>query len=467
MHKPLSYLTKICKQFSSKATPATSNHEDHSVTTNADNSATTIAPTPITNCAATTSTSSPINSSYYNTGLYSTSNSHSHSSNNSNSSSSCNICNSNGSYIGSSSSLDPREYSNSNQGYSSTAQSLCYDQGASFETEFGYSSPAYSHNSNSNYHSNNCHNQVANLSYSNSNSAYGMFINNDRANSMESNAHSNSLPAGTAYGVGAGGASAGSTDATAYDRAKFCNGAGAITGASDEVRAIKADSELCSTLEIHNNESQALASNHKLGTDNGCSTPLNEGSNLHNQHMAPAFGDYQQDELGLPVEEAHSLNGVGRTLLNNSCDNHNQDHAQIAESDDDSCTGVHSLGNTTFAYAKDKYGAITKVDTKATDEVLSNKEDELNDIQKSTCISGPFSPAQRAALQAQCPITQSSLWQQIVGQHGQAKLGPGEVMLPELDPMHAGNHSYQLIHSLYNIANEGYLRFGSRARSKA
>lgn len=471
MHKPLSYLTKICKQFGSKATPATSNHEDHSVNTNADNSATTIASTPITNCAATTSTSSPLTSSYYSTGLYSTSNSHSHSSNDNNSCNSSNSCNSNGysnsnsSYIGSSSSLDPREYSNSNPGYSSTAQSLCYDQGASFETEFGYSSPAYSHNSNSNYHSNHCLNQVANLSYSNSNSAYGMFINNDRFNSMESYAHSNSLPAGTAgtaYGVGAGVAgSAGGTDATANDEAKSCNGTGAITGAGagTGVRAIKAEGEHCSTLEIHNNESQALASNHKLGTNNDCSTTLNDGSNLHNQHMAPAFGAYQQDELGLPVEEDRSLNGVGRTLLNNSCDHHTPDNTPRAESDDDSCTGVHSLGCTTFAYAKDKYGAITKVDTKATDEILSNKEDELNDIQKSTCSSGPFSPAQRAALQAQCPITQSSLWQQIVGQHGQAKLGPGEVMLPELDPMHAGNHSYQLIHSLYNIANEGYLRF--------
>ena len=287
-----------------------------------------------------------------------------------------------------------------------------------------------------------------------------MLINNDRTNSMESNAHSNSLPAGTAYGVGAGGASAGSTDATAYDGAKFCNGAGAITGAGTGVRAIKVDSELCNSLEVHNHDDQALASHHMLGTNNDCSTPLNDGSNLHNQHMAPTFGAYQQDELGLPVEEANSLNGSGRTLLNNCCDNHNQDHAQRAESDDnDSCNGVHSLGCTTFAYAKDKYGAITKVDTKATSEILSNKEDELNDIQKSTCSSGPFSPAQRSALQAQCPITQSSLWQQIVGQHGQAKLGPGEVMLPELDPMHAGNHSYQLIHSLYNIANEGYLRF--------
>lgn len=455
MHKPLSYLTKICKQFGSKATPAKSNHEDHNINTNANTSATTIAPSPITNCAATTSTSSSINSSYYNTGLYSTSNSHSSNGNNNS--------NSNGSYIGSSSSLDQREQDNSIPGYSSTAQSLCYDQGASFETEFGYSSPAYSHNSNSNYHSNHCHNQVANLSYSNSDGAYGMLINNDRANSMENYAHSNSLPAGTAYGVGAGGASAsasaGSTDATAYDGAKFCNGAGAITGAGAGVRAIKADSELCSSLEAHNNDSQTLASNHKLGTNNDCSTTLNDGSNLHNQHMAPAFEAYQQDELELPVEEAHSLNGSSRTLLNNCCDNHNQDHAQRAESDDNSRTGVHSLGCTTFAYAKDKYGAITKVDTKATDEILSNKEDELNDIQKSTCSSGPFSPAQRAALQAQCPITQSSLWQQIVGQHGQAKLGPGEVMLPELDPMHAGNHSYQLIHSLYNIANEGYLRF--------
>ena len=468
MHKPLSYLTKICKQFSSKATPATSNHEDHSVTTNANTSATTIAPSPITNCAATTSTSSSINSSYYSADLYITNNSHSHSSNgNNNNSNSCNSCNSNGSYIGSSSSFDPREYSNSNQGYSSTAQSLCYDQGASFETEFGYNSPAYSNHSNSNYHSNHCHNQVANLSYSNSNSAYGMLINNDRANSMESHNHSNSLPAGTAgaaYGVGAGGAvtSAECTDASAYDGAKYCNGAGAIiaAGAGAGVRAIKAEGELCSALEAHNNDSQTLASNHKLGTNNDCSTTLNDGSNLHNQHMAPALGAYQQDELGLPVEEGRSLNGSDRTLLNNCCDNHNQDHAQRAESDDnDSCTGVHSLGNTTFAYAKDKYGAITKVDTKATDEILSNKEDELNDIQKSTCSSGPFSPAQRAALQAQCPITQSSLWQQIVGQHGQAKLGSGEVMLPELDPMHAGNHSYQLIHSLYNIANEGYLRF--------
>ena len=465
MHKPLSYLTKICKQFSSKATPATSNHEDHNINTNADTSA-TIAPSPITNCTATTSTSSPLTSSYYSTGLYSTSDCHSHSSNGNNSCNSCNSCNSNVSYIGSSSSssLDPREYSNSNQGYSSTAQSLCYDQGASFETEFGYSSPAYSHNSNSNYQSNTCHNQVANLSYSNSNSAYGMLINNDRTNSMESLAHSNSLPtgtAGTAYGVGAGsaGANAGGTGATAYDGAKFCNGAGAITGAGTGVRAIKVEGELCSSLEVHNNDSQALASNHKLGTNNDCSTTLNDGSHLYNHHMAPTLGDYQQDELGLPVEEARSLNGSGRTLLNNCCDNHNQDHTQRAESDDDSCTGVHSLGCTTFAYAKDKYGAITKVDTKATDEILSNKEDELNDIQKSTCTSGPFSPAQRAALQAQCPITQSSLWQQVVGQHGQAKLGPGEVMLPELDPMHAGNHSYQLIHSLYNIANEGYLRF--------
>lgn len=465
MHKPLSYLTKICKQFSSKATPATSNHEDHSVTTNADNSATTIAPSPITNCTATTSTSSPINSSYYSTGLYSTSNSSYCSTSNCSSIGSCNsngYSNSNSSYIGSSSSLDPKEYSNSNQGYSSTAQSLCYDQGASFETEFGYSSPAYSHNSNSNYHSNHRLNQVANLSYSNSNSAYGMLINNDRAISMESHNNRNSLPAGTAYGVGAGVAgSTGGTDATTYDGAKFCNVAGAITGAgaSAGVIAIKADSELCSTLEVHNHDDQALASNRKLGTNNDCSTTLNDGSNLHNQHMAPTFGAYQQDELGLPVEEARSLNGAGRTLLNSCCDNHNQDHAQRAESDDNGHTGVHSLGNTTFAYAKDKYGAITKIDTKATDEILSNKEDELNDIQKSTCISGPFSPAQRAALQAHCPITQSSLWQQVVGQHGQAKLGPGEVMLPELDPMHAGNHSYQLIHSLYNIANEGYLRF--------
>lgn len=452
MHKPLSYLTKICKQFSSKATPATSNHEDHSVTTNADTSATTIAPTPITNCAATTSTSSPINSSYYNTGLYSTSDGHSQSSNGNNS-------NSNGSYIGSSSSLDPREYSNSNQGYSSTAQSLCYDQGASFETEFGYSSPAYSHNSNSNYHSNHCLNQVANLSYSNSDSAYGILINNDRTNSMESLAHSNSLVAGTAYGVGVSGAGAnvGGTGATAYDGSKFCNGAGAITGAGAGVRAIKAEGEHCSTPVVHNNDSQALASNHKLGTNNDCSTTLNDDVN---HPMAPALWAYQQDELGLPVEEDCSLNGSGRTLLNNCCEHHTPDNSQRAESDyDDSCTGVHSLGNTTFAYAKDKYGAITKIDTKATDEILSNKEDELNDIQKSTCTSGPFSPAQRAALQAQCPITQSSLWQQIVGQHGQAKLGPGEVMLPELDPMHAGNHSYQLIHSLYNIANEGYLRF--------
>ncbi len=463
MHKPLSYLTKICKQFGSKAAPATSNHEDHNVNTNADTSATTIAPSPITNCIATTSTSSPINSSYYSTDLYSTSNSSRSSSRSSTSScSSIGSCNGNGngSYLGSSSSLEPREQANSIPGYSSTAQSLCYDQGASFETEFGYSSPAYSHNSNSNYHSNHCHNQVANISYSNSNSAYGMLINNDRANSMESYAHSNRLPAGTASLAGGAG-STGGTDATAYDGAKFCNGAGAITGAGTGagVRAIKADSELCNSVEVHNNDSQALASNHKLGTNNDCSTTLNDGSHLHNQHMAPAFGAYQQDELGLPVEEARSLNGVGRTLLNNCCDNHNQDHAQRAESDDDSCTGVHSLGCTTFAYAKDKYGAITKVDTKATDEILSNKEDELNDIQKSTCTSGPFSPAQRAALQAQCPITQSSLWQQVVGQHGQAKLGPGEVMLPELDPMHAGNHSYQLIHSLYNIANEGYLRF--------
>ncbi len=463
MHKPLSYLTKICKQFGSKAAPATSNHEDHNVNTNADTSATTIAPSPITNCIATTSTSSPINSSYYSTDLYSTSNSSRSSSRSSTSScSSIGSCNGNGngSYLGSSSSLEPREQANSIPGYSSTAQSLCYDQGASFETEFGYSSPAYSHNSNSNYHSNHCHNQVANISYSNSNSAYGMLINNDRANSMESYAHSNRLPAGTASLAGGAG-STGGTDATAYDGAKFCNGAGAITGAGTGagVRAIKADSELCNSVEVHNNDSQALASNHKLGTNNDCSTTLNDGSHLHNQHMAPTFGAYQQDELGLPVEEGRSLNGDGRTLLNSCCDNHNQDHAQRAESDDDSCTGVHSLGCTTFAYAKDKYGAITKVDTKATDEILSNKEDELNDIQKSTCSSGPFSPAQRAALQAQCPITQSSLWQQVVGQHGQAKLGPGEVMLPELDPMHAGNHSYQLIHSLYNIANEGYLRF--------
>lgn len=465
MHKPLSYLTKICKQFSSKATPATSNHEDHSINTNANTSATTIAPTPITNCTATTSTSSSLTSSYYNTGLYSTSDSSCCSSTSSRSSiGSCNS-NSNGSYIGSSSSLGPREYSNYNQGYSSTAQSLCYNQDASFETEFGYSSPAYNHNSNSNYHSNHCLNQVANLSYSNSDGAYGMLINNDRANSMENYAHSNSLPAGTAstaYGVGAGGASAsaGSTDATAYDGAKSSNGAGAITGAGAGVRAIKAEGELCSITVVHNNDSQALASNHKLGTNNDCSTTLNDGSHLYNQHMAPALGTYQQDELGLPVEEAHSLNGVGRTLLNNSCDHHTPDNTPRAESDDnDSGTGVHSLGCTTFAYAKDKYGAITKVDTKATDEILSNKEDELNDIQKSTCSSGPFSPAQRAALQAQCPITQSSLWQQVVGQHGQAKLGSGEVMLPELDPMHAGNHSYQLIHSLYNIANEGYLRF--------
>lgn len=450
MHKPLSYLTKICKQFSSKATPATSNHEDHSVTTNADTSATTIAPTPITNCAATTSTSSPLTSSYYSTDLYSTSDSSCCSSTSSRSSiGSCNsngYSNSNGSYISSSSSLDPREYSNSNQGYSSTAQSLCYNQGASFETEYGYSSPDYSHNSNSNYHSNNCHNQVANLSYSNSNSAYGMFINNDRANSMESIAHSHSIPAGTADTAGG----ACGTNATAYDGAKSYDGAGAITGAITGAGA---------GVDNHNNDAQTLAGNHKLDTNNDCSTTLNDGSNLHNQHMASALGAYQQDELGLPVEEACFLNGSGHTLLNNCCDNHNQDHAQRAESDDDSCTGVHSLGCTTFAYATDKYGAITKVDTKATDEILSNKEDELNDIQKSTCTSGPFSPAQRAALQAQCPITQSSLWQQIVGQHGQAKLGPGEVMLPELDPMHAGNHSYQLIHSLYNIANEGYLRF--------
>ena len=70
---------------------------------------------------------------------------------------------------------------------------------------------------------------------------------------MESYAHSNSLPAGTAgtaYGVGAGGA--GGTDATAYDGAKFCNGAGAITGAGAGVRAIKAEGELCSSLEAHN-----------------------------------------------------------------------------------------------------------------------------------------------------------------------------------------------------------------------
>ena len=67
---------------------------------------------------------------------------------------------------------------------------------------------------------------------------------------MESYAHSNSLPAstaGTAYGVGAGGASAGSTDATAYHGAKFCNGAGANTSAGAGVRAIKAEGELCST----------------------------------------------------------------------------------------------------------------------------------------------------------------------------------------------------------------------------
>ena len=446
MHKPLSYLTKICKQFSSKATPATSNHEDHSITTNADTSANTIAPSPITNCIATTSTSSPINSSYYSTDLYSTSDSNRSSSTSSCSSiGSCNSCNSKSSYIGSSSSLDPREYSNSNQGYSSTAQSLCYDQSSSFETEFGYSSPAYSHNSNSNYHSNHCLNQVANLSYSNSNSAYGMLINNDRANTMESHNHSNSLVAGTGTAGTAGGTIG--TDATAYDRAKSYNGAGAITGAGSG-----------SGVDNHNHDDQALASHHKLGTNNDCSTPLNDDDANH--PMAPTFGAYQQDELGLPVEEVHSLNGVGRTLLNNSCDHHASDNTPRAESDDNgSGTGVHSLGNTTFAYAKDKYGAITKVDTKATDEILSNKEDELNDIQKSTCSSGPFSPAQRAALQAQCPITQSSLWQQIVGQHGQAKLGSGEVMLPELDPMHAGNHSYQLIHSLYNIANEGYLRF--------
>lgn len=459
MNKPLSYLTKICKQFSSKATPATSNHEDHYVTTIADTSATTIAHTPITNCAATTNTSSPLTSSYYNTGLYSTSNS-SRSSSSTSSCSSIGSCNSNGyskgSYIGSCSSLNPREYSNSNQGYSSTSQSLCYNQGSSFETEFGYSSPAYSHNSNSSYHSNHGHNQVANISYSNSDSAYGMLINNDRANSMESHNNSNSIPTGTGTAGVAG--SAGGTDATAYDGAKFCNGAGAIIAAGAGVRAIKAEGEHCSTLEVHNHDDQALASHHMLGTNNDCSTTLNDGSNLHKQHMASALGAYQQDELGLPVEEANSLNGSVRTLLNNSCDYHTPDNTPRAASDN-SCTGVHSLGNTTFACAKDKYGAITKVDTKATDEILSSKEDELNDIQKSTCSSGPFSPAQRAALQAQCPITQSTLWQQIVGQHGQAKLGPGEVMLPELDPMHAGNHSYQLIHSLYNIANEGYLRF--------
>lgn len=448
MNKPLSYLTKICKQFSSKATPATSNHEDHSVTTNANTSATTIAPSPITNCIATTSTSSPLTSSYYSTGIYSTSNSHSHSSNCNNSSCSCNSCNSNGSYIGSSSSLDPKEYSNSNQGYSSTDQSLCYDQGSSFETEFGYCSPAYSHNSHSNYHSNHCLNQVANLSYSNSDSDYGMLINNDRANSMESHNHSNSLVAGTGTAGTAGGAgSTAGTGATTFDGAQSYDGAGAINASGTGAGA---------GVDNHNHDDQALASHHKLGTNNDCSTTLNDDAN---QPMAPAFGAYQQDELGLPVEEVHSLNGVGRTLLNNSCDHHTSDNTPRAESDDDSGTGVHSLGNTTFAYAKDKYGAITKVDTKATDEILSNKEDELNDIQKSTCTSGPFSPAQRAALQAQCPITQSSLWQQIVGQHGQAKLGSGEVMLPELDPMHAGNHSYQLIHSLYNIANEGYLRF--------
>lgn len=256
---------------------------------------------------------------------------------------------------------------------------------------------------------------------------------------MESNAHSNSLVAGTGTAGTAGGTIG--ADATAYDRAKSCNGAGAIIGA---------------VVDNHNHDDQALASHHKLGTNNDCSNPLNDDVN---HPMAPTFGAYQKDELGLPVEEAYSLNGLGRTVLNNSCDHHTPDNTPRAESDDNSCTGVHSLGNTSFAYAKDKYGAITKVDTKATDEILSNKEDELNDIQKSTCTSGPFSPAQRAALQAQCPITQSSLWQQIVGQHGQAKLGSGEVMLPELDPMHAGNHSYQLIHSLYNIANEGYLRF--------
>ena len=54
----------------------------------------------------------------------------------------------------------------------------------------------------------------------------------------------------------------------------------------------------------------------------------------------------------------------GRTLLNNSCDPHTSDNTPRAESDDNSRTGVHSLGCTTFAYATDKYGAITKVDAK-------------------------------------------------------------------------------------------------------
>ena len=105
--------------------------------------------------------------------------------------------------------------------------------------------------------------------------------------------------------------------------------------------------------------------------------------------------------------------------------------------------GVESLGQSPYSFSTTATGRINKVDYS----------------QSKTKIHVSNMSAQRAALQEQCPITQGTLWQQIFTAHGQDQLSAGEVMLPTQDPLSSGEHAYQLIHSLYTIGNEGYLRF--------
>ena len=144
-----------------------------------------------------------------------------------------------------------------------------------------------------------------------------------------------------------------------------------------------------------------------------------------------------QSTKGLPEEHDLATLQAAPNLLNSS---------------DLQAKGVASLGKSPYIFGTTPKGSINKVDYDSINQALS--EGHFNEPTLSA-----FSLENRAALQAQCPITQGSLWHQVFNQHGQAHLQPSTALLPAQDPLSTGTHAYQLIHSLYTIGNEGYLRF--------
>lgn len=193
----------------------------------------------------------------------------------------------------------------------------------------------------------------------------------------------------------------------------------------------------------------------------------------HNKHiptvsldsLSLAEPDYENGVTKQDNElQNNNLTGEVNLSLSDSCEHNvplndlpiaNQDPKQSLTDND---MGVNNLANTNYSFLTNQDNFITSTDYK---EINQRVKDKVGD---STSMG--LNMLNQAALKEQCPITNSSLWQQVVGHNGKAqssdnsKLTAKEgTMLPELDPMKAGNHAYQLVHNLYNICNEGYLRF--------